>query len=60
LGFELRAPYYKAGALSLEPHLQSIFALVILEKGVSQTFCPSRPQTTILQIATSLVVGLQV
>jgi hypothetical protein len=31
----------KAGTVLLEPHLQSISALVILEMGISRTICPA-------------------
>jgi hypothetical protein len=40
LGFELRASYLAGGTPWLEPHLQTIFALVILER---VTFCPGWP-----------------
>jgi hypothetical protein len=38
LGFEQRLHTCKAGTLPLEPHLQSIFALVILEMGSHKVF----------------------
>jgi hypothetical protein len=39
VGFELSGLWaFKAGALSLEPHLQSILALVILEIGSPELF----------------------
>jgi hypothetical protein len=41
----------KVGTLSLEPHLQTIFALVILEMEVSRSFCPSWPRTAILLVS---------
>jgi hypothetical protein len=37
-------------AVLLETHLQPIFALVILEMGVSQSICPCYPWTAILPI----------
>jgi cadmium resistance protein CadD (predicted permease) len=44
LGFEFRASHLlqacKIGTQTLEPHLQSIFALVILEMGSHELFAP--------------------
>jgi hypothetical protein len=48
----------KAGALWLEPHLQSKFALVNLEMEVSPTICSGWPQTTILQMSASQVAWI--
>jgi hypothetical protein len=49
---------HKAGALLLEPHLQSIFALIIFGDGVSRTIFPGWPLTTILQISASQIAGI--
>jgi hypothetical protein len=56
--FELSLHACKAGALFLEPHLQSI-ALVILEMGILGTICPTWPQTMTLKISASIgIVGV--
>jgi hypothetical protein len=46
LGFKIRLLTCKAGH-TLQPYLQSIFALVILEMGASQTICLGWLQTSI-------------
>jgi hypothetical protein len=56
LGFDLTAR--KAGALPLEPHLQSILFWLFWRWGVSRTICPGWPQTMILPISASQVARI--
>jgi hypothetical protein len=49
---------HKAGALPLKSLLQSIFALGIVDMGISQTICPSWPQTKIFPISASQVAWI--
>jgi hypothetical protein len=56
LRFELRAS--QSCVLPLETHFQSIFHLIILELGVSQTICLIWPQIFILQILGSQVARI--
>jgi hypothetical protein len=53
LGFKLRAWQLPSRCSTACVTLPVRFALVILEMGVSQTICPSRPQTKILLISAS-------
>jgi hypothetical protein len=60
LGLNSELHTCKAGTLLLEPHLQSIFSLVILEIGLSGTICPDWSWAVILLISPSQKSGLQV
>jgi hypothetical protein len=48
----------KVGTLPLEQYFQSIFVLIILEKGVSWTVCPGWLQTLTLPVLASQVARI--